>query len=338
MTSPQDARRRPRTLSIGGATFDLFVRCGHRILQEQGGQRSFLLPLGAKVPVDGIIGGCGGGAANTAVGFARLGCDPCVSSVVADDEWGGALLHTLQKEGVRTDCITVVEEETTSFSIIFTTDDGERVIVYDAGTNQHLHDVTFDRERLKDVDWVYLNHLHERSCVIADDLVAALGAAGAPRMTWNPGGSQIRAGMNDAMNRALLGCTSLLLLNKEEALAFTGANTIDDALRAVIAAGVRVACVTDGKHGAVATDGKTLYRCPIAPATPVDATGAGDAFGTGCSWALLTGHDLPTALQAGSINAASVVGVLGAQAGLLTDTEMRARLTDLHLAVDAAPF
>ena len=49
--------------------------------------------------------------------------------------------------------------------------------------------------------------------------------------------------------------------------------------------------------------------------------GAGDAFGTGATWALLRGFDLKTMLQAGTINATSVVGVVGAAVAIMKDTE-----------------
>jgi sugar/nucleoside kinase (ribokinase family) len=66
----------------------------------------------------------------------------------------------------------------------------------------------------------------------------------------------------------------------------------------------------------------------------VDATGAGDAFGTGFTWAMLMSSALPIALQAGTINATSVLAKIGAQAGLLTHTEMQKRLKDSPLTVD----
>ncbi|TSC98729.1 MAG: hypothetical protein Greene101449_862, partial [Candidatus Peregrinibacteria bacterium Greene1014_49] len=67
----------------------------------------------------------------------------------------------------------------------------------------------------------------------------------------------------------------------------------------------------------------------------IDTTGAGDAFTTGVTWALLTGLTLPDALIAGTINSGSVVGAIGAQAGLLTDIEMRARMKSTSLSVSS---
>lgn len=70
-----------------------------------------------------------------------------------------------------------------------------------------------------------------------------------------------------------------------------------------------------------------IFHCPTqANAKVVEVTGAGDAFGTGVTWALATGKTLSESLIAGTLNATSVVGSIGAQAGLLTQREMEDQL------------
>lgn len=327
-----------KTLSIGGATYDLFVRLPEGSVMDMGSEDCFALPLGAKIKVDNLLETCGGGASNTSVGLSRLGCDACFEGVMSSDQWGEKLLQNLTREGVHTDCITIVEDEVSSFSIILSGASGERVILYEPGTNAHLHDVTFDKSMLQQMDWVYVNHIQEGSCVIQNDIVEMLSSPDSPKLTWNPGGCQIEMGMEPDNNRELLRHTDLLLLNKQEALTFTEKTTIEEAILAVLAAGVTNVVVTDGKHGCTASDGHNLYRCPvISDVAIVDTTGAGDAFGTGVTWGLLTGLALSEALKAGSINGASVVSAIGAQTALLTDTEIRKRLqtSDLAVSVDS---
>ncbi len=331
-----------KTVSIGGATYDLFVRTNHEVIsscEDCKHNAAFTLPLGAKIRVKEVIETCGGGASNTSVGFARLGCDASFCGIVGSDQWGEKLVENFRKEGVNTDCMTTVEGEVTSFSLILSASGGERVILYDSGTNTHLHDATFDRAFVDTADWVYLNHIQEDSCVIQDDLIAMLANDELQHFTWNPGGHQIEIGFEEENNTKLLSQTDLLLLNKEEALAFSQTRTVDDALHAFINLGVRIVCITDGANGTIATDGTKNYHCPIVKDTKViDTTGAGDAFGTGATWALLQGYDLPTALKTGTINSASVVSAIGAQAGLLTDTEIIAKLQATELQVEVSAF
>jgi sugar/nucleoside kinase (ribokinase family) len=324
-----------RTMSIGGATFDLFVSTDREVTQIAGTE-AFVLPLGDKIWLPTVKGCFGGGAANTSVGLARLGCAASFCGIVADDQWGGQIFENLKAEGVSTDAATMVENESSSFSLVLSSPAGERVILAHQGTSRHLHDVTFDRESAATVGWVYLNHIHADSCVIENDLIAILTAEPHPCLTWNPGGCQIDAGLREKNNRLLLKHTKLLLLNKEEALAFSQTKSIPEALKALSAMGTDVVCITDGKNGSFATDGKQVYFCGAPAVKVVDTTGAGDAFGTGVTWGLLSGKDLPKSLQAGTINAMSVVGAVGAQAGLLTDIEMNSKLETLQIPVEVS--
>ncbi len=324
-----------RTFSIGGATYDLFVRLPGTFGESAD---ALTMPFGAKIRVEDILETCGGGACNTAVGLARLGCDAAFEGVVGSDQWGQKLIENLLKQNVNTDCVTVVEGEVSSFSIILSGGSGERVILYEPGTNAHLHKATFDKRMIESMDWVYFNHVQEESCVIQDDIVEML-KTDKTGLTWNPGGCQIDKGMEPKNTIDLLKYTNLLLLNKEEVLAFTKSETSEEAISCLLVAGVKNVVVTDGKRGSMASDGQYLYRCPVVEGTTiVDTTGAGDAFGTGATWALLNGFSLKEAMEAGSIQAASVVGAIGAQTGLLRDTEIRKRLTKTPLHVSVHPL
>jgi len=322
-----------KTLSIGGVTYDLFVRTGRDLVHRDGTQE-FVLPLGEKIRVQEVIEAPGGGACNTSVGLSRLGCSAAFAGVLGSDQWGERLLGRLQKEGVSTDSVTIVQGETSGFSLILSVSTGERVILYSAGTNAHLQDPTFDKSAAAKTDWIYLNHINESTTQILDDVVEILEQKERPGLTWNPGGSQIKRGCSDPLLAKLLKHTDLLLLNKDEAIMFTQEKDPHDALRTLIKCGATIVCITDGKNGSVASDGKKIYTCPILKTEVRDMTGAGDAFGSAATWALLEGFPLPMALRAGTINSSGVVGQIGAQAGLLADTEMHNKLKNTHLTVE----
>jgi sugar/nucleoside kinase (ribokinase family) len=325
-----------RTLSIGGATYDVFLKTQKDLLPLDEKGTEVRLPLGGKIRVGDIVETCGGGAMNTSVGLKRLGCDAGFCGVLASDPWGETLQKNLKNEGVDMTGVTVVEGESSSFSMILLAG-SDRIIFYNPGTNSHLHDANFERDALKDVDWIYLNRIHEGSCMIENDIIEALSREKAPGLTWNPGGSHIEQGMNVADTKRLLSYTRLLLLNKEEALTFTKSQKVEDAVEKLLQAGVVICCITDGRHGARVWTRTEAWHCPGITTTHIeDTTGAGDAFGTAATWALLQGFDLPTMLRAGTINATSVLGSIGAEKGLLTDTEMHTRLKTLHLPVE--PF
>lgn len=333
------APRSPRTLSIGGATYDVFLKMEAGAESTVGGKKMVQFPVGHKVKVREVVESCGGGANNTAVGLARLGCNAAFCGVVGDDQWGQRMLENFKREGVDTSPVTVVEHENSSFSIVLSLASRDRTILYTPGVNEHLHDVTFDREALHRSDAVFLNHLSETACMIEDDLLAALHAEPAVHLTWNPGGCQIEAGMRSKDKAALLKRTNLLIVNKEEAETFTKQTHIRDCAAALLDAGVQNVCITDGGNGTFGANREHGYFCPVrADVNILDSTGAGDAFGTGATWALITGRSLPTALVAGTLNAASVIQVLGAQGGLLKEKEMLSQLQRHLLNVELLPW
>lgn len=327
-----------RTLSIGGATFDLFLDLSSDLTHDCHGVQSFAFPLGAKININNVIGTCGGGANNTAIGLSRLGCHAAFSGVFGDDQWGQEIARTMEREHVDMRYVSIIEHEPSSFSLILQSKTGERTILSHKSMDRHFHDVIFDREAAASVEAVYLNHIHEDACEIENDLIHILVSTPSIHLTWNPGGCQIDAGLNTQGNRDLLQATHVLLLNKEEALKFTKTESIRMALQTLIDAGVQHVCITDGAHGSYATDGNHIYFCPSPPCTVVDTTGAGDAFGTGVTWALLTGKTLPIALKAGTINAVSVVGSIGAQHGLLTNTQIETALANSSLNISVEPL
>jgi sugar/nucleoside kinase (ribokinase family) len=331
MNARQAPSRSISSLSIGGATYDLFLEMEKGIPLEK---NAIALAVGEKLPVKRVVECTGGGACNTSVGLSRLGLRAAFCGIVGSDQWGEKLLTTLMNERVNVTPATVVEGETSSFSIILTLVSGERTILYAPGVNEHLHDVTFDTDAIGTVDILYLNHLSETSCAIEDDIIDSVIKHGTIQLTWNPGGCQIDAGIDTANNAGLLKQTTVLLQNKEEAMAFTRTTDVNDAFATLERAGVRHICITDGKNGSIGSVNGKRYHCPILPDVQVvETTGAGDAFGIGVTWALATGHSLQEALIAGTLNAASVVSQIGAQAGLLTATQMQEKLSRCPLHV-----
>ncbi|MBP9850606.1 MAG: carbohydrate kinase family protein, partial [Candidatus Peribacteraceae bacterium] len=113
MTSPLSSSR--TSLSIGGATYDLFLTMDESAKKQED---NIVLAAGGKLRVKRVTETCGGGACNTAIGLSRLGISAGFCGVVGSDQWGEKLLRTMKEEGVSVTSATVVEHETSSFSII----------------------------------------------------------------------------------------------------------------------------------------------------------------------------------------------------------------------------
>jgi ribokinase len=117
-----------------------------------------------------------------------------------------------------------------------------------------------------------------------------------------------------------------LILNREEAAYVCRGNREDihDLMNRLHALGPKTVVITDGPAGAYASDGNQRLMMPLYPdpAPPVERTGAGDAFASTFVAALVKGNTLEGALQRAPINSMNVVQTVGAQAGLLSESQI----------------
>ena len=124
--------------------------------------------------------------------------------------------------------------------------------------------------------------------------------------------------------------TDLLFLNDAEALAFTGAASLDAAGAALLAAGPRFVVIKRGAKGATLFHADGDARIPAHPARQfIDPTGAGDTFaGATCGWLAERAFDAETLVEAlhhGAALASATVEGLGTSALLALSAEEAAR-------------
>jgi len=110
---------------------------------------------------------------------------------------------------------------------------------------------------------------------------------------WDPSGRWAGPHLSAAIAQS-----GLLLPNEAEALHLAGADDLDGAVSALVAAGPRVV-VKLGARGALCADGPARCRVSLPPVTPADTTGAGDCFDAGLIAGLLDGLGLAEAAALG---------------------------------------
>ena len=115
---------------------------------------------------------------------------------------------------------------------------------------------------------------------------------------------------NDAFFHNLVeNYVDIVFANESEAKAFTKMEpreAIDDLTRYC-----KIAVVKVGKEGSMVKSGDEYHFIEPWPATPVDATGAGDTYAAGFLYAHSLGMPLRVCGEVGSIIAAKVVEVIG---------------------------
>ncbi|MBI5421957.1 carbohydrate kinase family protein [Candidatus Peregrinibacteria bacterium] len=354
-------KQKPKIFSIGGATFDIFIKAHDQAIVHlrtpDSRKEWFGLEYGGKVLIDEIHETFGGGASNTSIAFSRMGFDAYFVGMVGT-EYGNRVLDNLKNEKVHLDFASRTNLDKTSFSTILNSFEGERTVLAYPGANHYLKVEHLPLSALATADWIFLNHLSGLDNRIPMALVQLLEKHPRIKLAWNPGHEQIKQGLKKW--KPLLSHTEVLFLNKEEASLFSGIPVCpagvkqddprlhghiptsflppyaDDASHILCAfsqAGVKNVVITDGKNGAQATDGKRVYFCPVVSHKIVDTLGAGDAFASGFASARILGEGLKDALRYGTINAQSVISYFGAQKGLLRLKELLGKVAKSNLLV-----
>lgn len=275
------------------------------------------LSYSAKIPLKRTSYLVGGNGANVAVGTKRLGIE---NYLVAELGQGMMADYTAKELGKEIDLKYVSQtdgvEEGFGAVIVY---QGERTILsyYPPSRPPFPPD-------LPNSEWAYLTSIGDNFEGFYDDVYAWLERSNA-RLAFNPGGRQIKKG-KEWLGK-FLQKTELLLVNREEGEEIVGIYDTHgkekELLDALCSLGPRNVIVTDGMSGSYSksVDGK-YFQLGVLPIDSIERTGAGDSYSTGSVSALMKGHDLPTAMLWGTMNAASKVGYVGPQKGLLCEDEL----------------
>lgn len=305
-------------LCVGDALIDIFLFLTHpdEHFHESDQGKEFCFRLGAKIPVSDSQFYLGGDASNVSVGLSRLGMKVSLIGETGDDMFARTIVEGLQKEHVDLTFFKQTPQMPATFSvnIVF---DRDRTIL--SRHIKRLHDISFETAASK---WVYLTSLGEEWKPMYEKVVSYVSQNNI-KLAFNPGSKQLQAGTESFQN--ILTRTDVLFVNKEEAGKIVdgkedSGREMDDLLKSLQQLGPKIVSITDGERGSYAIDetGK-IYQQGIIPGQFVQKTGVGDAYATGFLGSLFyNGNDIQKSMLWGATNAASVIGHLGAQGGLLT--------------------
>ncbi|MBN1258266.1 carbohydrate kinase family protein, partial [Candidatus Peregrinibacteria bacterium] len=211
-----------KIFTIGGATFDIFVKTNQQAVMSLAtsdtAEKYLCLKHGGKVKVEHVVETFGGGATNTAVAFARMGLEAFFVGKIGS-AYGDKVVRNLKENGVHTDFVGKTEKDKTAFSTIISIFDGDRTVLTYAGANRFFNEKDLPVKKLEKTDWIFFNHLAEGGGKIPEVLFSVLKKNPDIKMAWNPGHEQFMQGVKRW--KALLAHTEILFVNKEEAALFT---------------------------------------------------------------------------------------------------------------------
>lgn len=308
-----------RIVSLGSALQDLYLIDHDDLVPTTIGDEAIYgkLLLGSKVDIDKISYEVGGGGVNSAITFSRHGHETIFMGNIARDPAGAAIIKALAKEGIDDSYINFLERKTTGTSVILLdSKGGERTILTYRGASEQFGNFNEDDLDLIQPDWLYVTTLRGDLDTLKRFFIKAKGLGA--KIMFNPGVREL-----DQVKSLvpLLKYVDILNVNKSEAARIVPGVMLTELLYRLNNY-VETVIITDGAMGGIASNGAEIYRFGIYEDAKVkDATGAGDAFGSGFLAHLAAGRSFRNSLVFASANSTSVVTKLGANKGILTGSE-----------------
>lgn len=255
--------KRPRIVVVGSANTDLQFMSD---TVPRGGETMF---------GTGFDMGFGGKGANQAVAASLCGADVEMVAAVGGDLLGAETVRNFTSVGVRTSGVRVIPGAATGAALILVTPDGENRIIVAKGANDLLRpaDVDAAAPLLAGADMVLLQFEVPLETVYH---TIRLAKARKVRCMVNPAPAL-------PVDMSVLGLADYLILNETEAEVITGRQVesqadLDACVAALLDSGLHRVILTLGRRGAVLASRSGRVHVPAFQVSPVDTTGAGDAF------------------------------------------------------------
>ncbi len=312
-------------ITIGGATEDVFFTVDDFVLINNSKdllqKKLMAFEYGAKVGIPDISVAYGGGAANAAVSFSRLGLKTAMIGAVGHDGRGLAIIRNLAKHKVNSLMIETISNAHSGVSFILENSGDDHIVFTHRGANDNL---VLNQKHCKEIKKVSLVYVTSLSGNWKKNLEVIF--SNAKSVVWNPGRQQISVGIK--VLSPFLQKTNILICNKDEATELVAShkniqskslNNIRFLLKELKKLVPGYVVITNGERGSMASDGNKVYEQKIIKVKKiVNTTGVGDAFGSSFVAGMkLYQGDISKSLFLGAKNSAAVVGSKGAQQALL---------------------
>ena len=264
----------------------------------------------------------GGMALNTAVSVAKIGKAPVgLISCLGHDKGGKIVIAGLSELNVDISHLCYTDQANTGNAICFIHPGGERSFVLCMAANNYLCEENIEFDALNEGDYLHVGGAMIMNQTKGDDLARILRKAKQRKVKisvdtcWD--------GTNQWMKilEPCLPYCDIFLTNLEEGLLYSGKDNIDDAVKYYHSFGPEIVVVKMGSQGALVKSAEFSGEIPIFKVTPVDATGAGDAFDGGFLTGLVNNWSVEQSAIFASAVGAKCVTAFGATTGVVSYEE-----------------
>ena len=254
---------------------------------------------------------CGGSVCNSVVAASSLGAKAFFSGKVADDSDGQLYINDLLHAGV--DFHSAGQESgITGKCLVMVTDDAERTMNTFLGASEALSAREIDQVALVDSEWFYVEGylVTDEARTLATKVAVEKAKGKGVKVALSLSDPFVVAVFGDALRQVIGGGVDLIFCNKDEAMAFTGTESLEAAAES-LKQYTKTFAITDGAKGALTFDGQETHQSDGVEATAVDTNGAGDMFAGAFLYAITSGKSYAWAAGLANDCAARVVAQFG---------------------------
>ncbi|NRF26251.1 aminoimidazole riboside kinase [Vibrio coralliilyticus] len=227
---------------------------------------------------------CPGGApANVAVAIARLDGDAAFIGRVGQDPLGRFMQQTLKQEQVDTQMMILDEAQRTSTVIVDLDDSGERSFTFMVKPSADQFLETSDLPTFTQGQWLHVCSIalaNEPSRSSTLEAMRQIKAAGG-YVSFDPNlREEVWANPEELkpVVREAIALADVVKFSDDELLFLTGSDTLEQGVEALEPFKNKLVLITQGAKGALVLFEKTQQLIASQAVSPVDTTGAGDAF------------------------------------------------------------
>jgi len=263
---------------------------------------------------------CGGSAANTVVGLARLGCRVGFIGKTGFDRESEMQIKEFRKEGVNIEGIIRSETGTSGSVMSFIDKKGQRALYINPGLNDTIDSSTARIDYASSTQFLHLTSFAGDMPLRAQKKLLGLLPKDV-KISFDPGDLYARRGL--AQLEPFIRRAFVVMPNSTELHLLTGETDYVKGADVLIAEGAKIVAVKLGRRGCFVTDGQERNILDPFEAEVVDTTGAGDAFCAGFLYGLLSRKDLYDCGRLGNFVASRKIAKIGAREGLPYKTDLQ---------------
>ena len=256
---------------------------------------------------------CGGSAANTVIAVSQFGGKSNYAFKVADDREGHFYIKDIVANGVGASLKEAdLPQGTTGKCLVMTTPDAERTMNTFLGITTAFDTHNVDMDLLTQSKYIYLEGYLLPSPTGVEAMNTAIDAAKAndTKVALSFSDPSMVKYFGEPMQQIVDKGIDLLFCNEEEAMIFTGKDSLEEA-KAILKTKTQQLVITLGANGAYLFDGENEFSVAGVETNAIDTNGAGDMFAGAFMYGITNGLSFQKSGDLAAKAASEVVSTVG---------------------------